>query len=370
MMRHIVYLVPYLANTGPVNVLHGIVRHLDRTRFKATVVALMPTPQAVERERFVAVGAQVVELSYTNWQLQLHTKRIANEIQQRYAERTADEKVIFHAHGYYPTRILSKMRGVLTMTTIHNICDEDFRMNKGWLLGGYMSRRYKSALGRLDLCVTISDVMLTYYAKSAKAHYATVYNGVKTVPLPSDSERLAARRALGIADNVKVLLYPAAFLHRKNHKFLIDTIKQYDEANIVVLFAGSGKNEEACRNITKGDSRFRFLGFCSDMEPLWLAADFMVSPSLSEGLPMAVIEALMHGLPCILSDIPPHKEILQHVFGSDRLLFSLHEAGALARLLHTVLHEEFSCKDIAARAAKCYSSATMADGYMRMYEQM
>jgi len=367
MMRHIVYLVPYLANCGPVNVLHGIMRHLDMARFRATVVALMPSGQAAERERFAACGARVVELSCTNWRLQLQTANVASLLLRRFG---LDGHVIFHAHGYYPTRLLSKMRGARTMTTMHNICDEDFRMSKGRLLGGYMAHRYKAALKRLTVCIAISDGMEKYYAQNCDGRFETVYNGVEAAKRPTASERAAARRELGIAADAKALLYPAAFLPRKNHKALIGSIKQLDEANIVMLFAGSGETERHCKALAKGDGRFRFLGFCPDMERLWQAADFMVSPSLSEGLPMAVLEALTRGLPCILSDIPPHREIMRHVFGDDNLLFPLQETGSLTRLLRKAMHEELNQDEIAVHAANYYSSETMADGYMRLYEEM
>lgn len=366
-MKHIVYIIPYLVNCGPVNVLYGIVRHLDKTRFKATVVTLKPMSVVNERKKFEEAGTRILGLNYTNMQLQLNTAMIAKELSQRFGR---DGNTIFHANGYYPTLILSKMKRAKTMNTIHNICDEEFKINRGRVFGGYMAWRYKKALRRLSLCVTISDAMKLHYVKDRRVRLSVVYNGTEMPTVVTKDEKEKARRELGVQPETRVLLYPAGFSPRKNQRFLIEAIRRSCIKDVVVLFAGSGDSEESCRTIAGEDKRFRFLGFRADMERLWRAADFMVSSSLSEGLPMAVLEALMCGLPCILSDIPPHREIMQRVFGNDSLLFSLQEANSFTRLLQAVLREEFNHKEIAARAAMYYSSETMANGYMRLYELM
>lgn len=51
---------------------------------------------------------------------------------------------------------------------------------------------------------------------------------------------------------------------------------------------------------------------------------------------MAVLEALMAGVPCLLSAIPPHREIMQQVFGDETLIFDETQRGALAELFDRV----------------------------------
>jgi glycosyltransferase involved in cell wall biosynthesis len=69
-------------------------------------------------------------------------------------------------------------------------------------------------------------------------------------------------------------------------------------------------------------------GFIDDPSPLYASADIFINPSLGpEGLPMVSLEAMSYGLPCILSDLPVHREI--SLEGKAAVLF---EAGSSASL--------------------------------------
>jgi glycosyltransferase involved in cell wall biosynthesis len=52
------------------------------------------------------------------------------------------------------------------------------------------------------------------------------------------------------------------------------------------------------------------LGQRAEMAPLLHAADVLMHPTYSEGMPLAVIEAMAAGLPVVGSDIPPMREVL------------------------------------------------------------
>src|SRR5690606_21428417 len=62
---------------------------------------------------------------------------------------------------------------------------------------------------------------------------------------------------------------------------------------------------------TISNDNVHFLGRVSNVSECLQGADYFVSASKSEGLPMAAIEALACGLPVLLSDIDPHKEIIK-----------------------------------------------------------
>ena len=108
-----------------------------------------------------------------------------------------------------------------------------------------------------------------------------------------------------------------------------------------------------------------FHGFSPDVVSWLQAADLFVSASRSEGMPLAVLEALSCGCPALLSDIAPHCEIAEDVQDQScvRLFDATNEetcaeglAGALASL--------------PARPAdvSCFGAAQMAEGYRTVYE--
>lgn len=376
MPHTIIYIIPSLIQSGPVNVLLGIVRHLDRTRFRPVVVELS-RHRFRHREcadRFEALGIEVHRLGLSKWTLQLRGRAVALRLARRFSGSEYGEAshTVWHAHGYYPTLLLTHLRRAHTLTTIHNRCDEDFRMMKGALMGGYMSRCYKRALRHLQCASPICDTMCSFYATDRRLHLCTVYNGVEPAPLPTPREREAARRAAGIAEGSTVLLYPATFSERKNQMLLIAALLRSGRSDLTLLLAGQGEGETQCRALAGGDARVRFLGYQHDLAPLWLCADYMVSPSRSEGLPMIALEAMLHGVPCLLSDIPPHDEVARRVMGRHGLLFPIGDGGAaLTTLLQSLAPTSaLSAAEIQQRALPLYSAEAMARGYEAIYDEL
>ena len=363
-MQTIIYIIPALIKSGPVNVLYNIIKNLNRKEFKPIIIALYEHPlrHRDNTNSFKELETEVHVYNYTKWELQLKTSQIANNIQKKFE---TDKNVIFHAHGYYPTLILSKMKNAKTMTTIHNRCSEDFNDRYGLFLGSLMSYFYKLALKKLNLCVPICDTMKQYYAKDKKLNLEVINNGVNIGNCYVDNH--LEKEKLGITNKTKVLLYPATFSKLKNQQFIIQELKTIESNDFIVLFAGMGEEEEYCKSLVEDDSRFRFLGYQMDMEKYWAVSDFMISSSYSEGLPMAVLEALTRGLPCILSDIPSHQEILMSIFGNTELCFNLNQKGQLKDLFVNKINVSYDKLDIQNKAIQLYSSDVMAKKYEKMY---
>ena len=77
----------------------------------------------------------------------------------------------------------------------------------------------------------------------------------------------------------------------------------------VLHMLGEGNLLGDLTGLANGDASIRFYGVRTDVK-LWLqAADCFVMPSRFEGLPIAAIEAVGAGLPCIFSDIPSLREL-------------------------------------------------------------
>lgn len=106
-----------------------------------------------------------------------------------------------------------------------------------------------------------------------------------------------------------IFLTIASELKGKNTQFLLecfslDVLKDY---KLYVL----GKVDKKLRYKYDSKKNIIFLGFQPDIYSYYKKVDFFVSASLHEGLPNAVLEALYFKLPCLLSDIPEHLEILE-----------------------------------------------------------
>jgi glycosyltransferase involved in cell wall biosynthesis/O-antigen ligase len=158
---------------------------------------------------------------------------------------------------------------------------------------------------------------------------------------PDPVRRERARRRLGFSRRDEVLVTVGRQEFQKGQRYLIEAMAELSRIrpNTTLLIAGrrghaSEELERVWRETGLGD-RVRFLGFTQDVPEILAAADLFVFPSLYEGLPGALIEAMAAGLPVVASDIDATREVLEP--GRNALLVppasASHLAGGILRLL-------------------------------------
>ena len=135
--------------------------------------------------------------------------------------------------------------------------------------------------------------------------------------VPTDDEKNKLRNNNGIDSNSFVLLYVAEFIHRKNHKFIIDSVPQLIShiPNLKIIFAGRGilMNKMIEYSYKLGVTEYvDFLGFRDDIPDLIALSDLGISASRQEGLPLNLIEEMLGGLPVVATKDRGHSEIIAH----------------------------------------------------------
>ena len=137
----------------------------------------------------------------------------------------------------------------------------------------------------------------------------TIHYGVDTQRFIRDSiigEKI--KKELGI-ENGKIILGTVARLtNQKGHKYLIEAVPQIVEKypNVKFVFAGDGYLHEELNARIKGlgmSSYFIFLGFRKDIPELLSAFDGFILPSLYEGLPNVVLEAMSCSNPVVATAV-------------------------------------------------------------------
>lgn len=124
-----------------------------------------------------------------------------------------------------------------------------------------------------------------------------VYNGIDITPPPSEPERRAARRELGVPEEEKVALFLAELDARKDP---LTAARAAEAAGVTLLLAGDGPLRPTLEAMAS--ERVRVLGYRTDLERLFTAADVFVMPSLREGMSFALLMAMGHGLAMVVSD--------------------------------------------------------------------
>lgn len=170
----------------------------------------------------------------------------------------------------------------------------------------------------------------------------TIPNGVDVSRYGQPVDRGSVRDGLGIPSDATVLVVVGKLMEQKGHHFLLRALRMLSPGveNLHVLFAGEGplrKELAATATALEVADRVHFLGNRRDIGALLAASDLFVLPSLWEGLPMALLEAMASGLPVVATDVSGSREVV--IDGETGWLVPPGNAERLAEAIAAVLRE-------------------------------
>jgi glycosyltransferase involved in cell wall biosynthesis len=182
-------------------------------------------------------------------------------------------------------------------------------------------------LNSSDLIITnntaLREEILKSLRKGKHIDVKVLLNNIPSIPSPPLQDIPRTRAKYGIPEDAKVLVTAGVLNQGKNIEVLINSLRRIEMKNLHLLIVGDGSTEadfqyrdflKARAKELKVEERVIFTGWL-EKEELWkiyLASDLFILPSLSEGMPNAMLEALGSGLPCMGSNIPGIKDILQY----------------------------------------------------------
>ena len=141
-----------------------------------------------------------------------------------------------------------------------------------------------------------------------------IKNGIDTASFAwSETNRESSRQRFGIPANAFVIGHAGTLLPLKNQEYLIRLLpgirKRINDAVLLLLGAGEASEELRLRELARSlgtEDAVIFAGGVSNVNEALSAMDVFAFPSLREGTPLALLEAQVNGLPCVVSDrIPP-----------------------------------------------------------------
>ena len=281
---------------------------------------------------------------------------------------------ILHLHGYGATtfgRIAAGMRRIPAILHEHaNLTDTP------WF------QKIADAVleAETDIALAVSRSTADFLIKARQLppdKVKVVYLGVPMEEfsrLRGPSEVAAARAELGVSAD-EFLIGSVTRLHEsKGNSFLVDAARlvldQRPQAKFLVVGEGplQPELEAQARRLGLGD-RFIFTGFAKDVARVVSAFDISVFPSLWEGTPLTVFEALAMGKAIIATDADGLVDVLTHE--EDALIVPKRNAEALAdaivRLMHAPLTRQ-RLSNAARVTAKQYDIATFVSKMERLYD--
>jgi glycosyltransferase involved in cell wall biosynthesis len=175
---------------------------------------------------------------------------------------------------------------------------------------------------------------------------------------PGAERRSRVRAALGLAEEAAVVLAVGRQDFQKGQVHLLRAAARLvpEHPRLVILVAGrsgpAGPELERLAAVPPLAGQVRLLGHRDDVPDLLAAADLLAFPSLFEGFPGAVVEAMALALPVVAADIPPVRELVQP--GENGLLVPPESDAPLAAALAELLADPVRAAALGRRGREVF----------------
>lgn len=360
----IAYIVPKLAQKGPVTVAYELVCQMMAHGHVCTVFYFDEGPDELgfpcETRRIGWPGARAADggtggLDFNRFD-------------------------IVHSHGLRPDAYVCLHKPARSharcVTTLHNYVFDDLRYQYNRLTAFWAGRAWLAALRRHDTVVTLSRDALRYYSRFLPQRKLTYAYNTRRLPEdaaqggPQPLSEAEIAQATGFAAECPYLIgVHAALTARKGIDQLLRVLPQLPDYRLLVI--GDGHERAALERLSAAEGiadRVRFLGYKPNASRYLPLYDLYALPSRSEGFPLALLEAAAHGMAVVCSDIPVFKEL---VTDNEAALFESENPDALrAAIVNATARKAELARNLHDRYLAAFSPEHFYARYMEIYESI
>jgi glycosyltransferase involved in cell wall biosynthesis len=174
----------------------------------------------------------------------------------------------------------------------------------------------KKIVSNIDCSIALTQTDADFLSNLGmkKERIRIIPNGIDTSVFENfhSVDTTSLRESFGLS-NKFILLYVGEITHRKGIKYLIGAMAEIrnhiSHQDIALLVVGSGPELKNMQGLVKKMNLEKYISFkgrvpFSELVEFYQTANVFILPSISEGMPTAVLEALFFNLPVITTDIP------------------------------------------------------------------
>ena len=290
---------------------------------------------------------------------------LANQIDQCKAQ-------VVHVHDYksafYAWLATRGRQAVKRVATLH-----------GWIDSSQALRLYNrlelGLLRRFDRLVVVSGSQVERLSRAGipSSHIYQIDNGI-TIDPDTGPTPAGLRAELGLAGASRVFAAVGRLSHEKNLSLLIDAFAPVVAMDPCarLLLAGSGPELDALKaRVTQHglQEAVLFAGTRADMAQVYGLVDCLVLPSLSEGMPLVVLEAMSHGIPVIGSTVGEVPRLLARS-GQGKPIPPGDEPALRTALLDTLVQPPMRDLKAMEYVRSHHSLEVMAEKYLALYRSL
>lgn len=305
----------------------SLVENLDRSRFDPVVLSFT-AGLMIDRLKKMKVDSHVIHTTkpfdFSKW----------NEVKNFIREKQVD---LVHAHGTRANSNVLWAARSLHLPVIYTIHGWSFHQDQDSLTRRIriMGEKYLTTRSDLNISVSFSNQQSgKKYIRSFQS--IIINNGIDQKKFNPAKKYHDIRAELNIPTDEILVLFIARFTAHKQPISLVNAFAKALTSNrkMHLLMVGDGDQKEKAAEIIKKtglQDKITLQPFRQDVPDVLAAADLFVLPSLWEGLPIGLLEAMAMGKAVIASNVDGTNEIVQHLVNglliqTDNLVPSLTDA--------------------------------------------
>lgn len=343
----ILYLLPLLKNTGPGNVVVSLVNGMKETNHEIIICTFLGVEDNYQNI-ISNSNVNIIELNGFNFKSLLALWKLIRS-----------EKVdILHSHGLLPdlaSAAISLFSSTKNISTVHCNLRDNYKNEYQFPKGLVYLQLHKLAL------LLIKKVAYVSSSITASPSDLVIYNGI------------SKKESKTITSDVINFIYAGRLIPSKNIPFLLDClnfINSQRDKKIILHVYGDGELLPSLKK--QAQPNVILHGFVENYLNNIPENAIMINPSLFEGMPMAVLEALSAGVPVALSRIPPHIEINDNISAGIALFNNTPQSFQLAikSLINNENQIDFNKSQMAEQFNSKFSAASMVNQYLTAYSNL
>ena len=239
---------------------------------------------------------------------------------------------LVHAHGTRANSNVFKAASALKLPLVYTVHGWSFHVDQPWLVKKLriMGERFLTSRSQQNICVSVSN-QKTGIDTIPGFNSIVINNGINQKKFDAAGQYRDIRKELNVPANACLVLFIARFTNHKQPLVLIRAFIKALEKNpdLYLLMVGDGDQKEEALQLVKlsnAGKQILFQPFGQDVPHLLAAADIFVLPSLWEGLPIGLLEAMSMGKAIIASNVDGTKDIISS--GQNGILIELNNLEA------------------------------------------
>jgi len=361
----VVHIIPSLVIGGMEQVVKTLCSGLDPEKFEVLVICIIEKGVLAEELEKRGIAVHVINEKRYKILSHLHPSYLANAIK-------GISPQIIHSHSgiWYASAIASRMAKVPAM--VHTEHGRHFPEKKIAIFFD------KKAIKLTDRLVCVSEHLSRYMAEKVKVPKNRIEIIKNGIALENCKPRWVTssyplRNKYHIPEDAKVLVTVGRLETVKGQKYLIeafDKLAQQHE-NIYLWIIGDGSLKEDLFSYVKSkalENTVFFTGNVNNVKDYLCESDVFILPSLSEGTPMALLEAMASGLTIVATRVGENEIALDH--GKAGFVIPPASVDDLRSTIASILEDSIVSRKMGEEAYKLANQKFSSQGMIKKYEEL